>query len=149
MKHRLYEDALAIVIGTLFISLGVDMYSHVGLLTGGTAGLAFLIHYRSGIPFGPIFLAINIPFYYFSFRRMGWRFRSKTFCAVALVSSFSMLHPYFIHYLRPNLFYSAILGGFLMGTGFVVLFRHQASLGGVNVVARPPRRSRGRAADGS
>ncbi|NUU01016.1 YitT family protein [Herbaspirillum robiniae] len=134
VRHRVYEDALALVAGTLFISLGVNMYTHVGLLTGSTAGLAFLVHYLSGLPFGVVFFAINIPFYYFAFRRMGMRFMAKTFCAVALVSGFSLLHPQFIAYDRLNLFYSAVLGGLLIGSGFVMLFRHGASLGGVNVV---------------
>jgi uncharacterized membrane-anchored protein YitT (DUF2179 family) len=135
VRHTAYEDALALVIGTLFVSLGVNLYSHVGLLTGSTAGLAFLLHYVSGLPFGPIFFCINLPFYYFAFRRMGLRFTAKTFCAVALVSGLSMLHPLFIDYSRLQILYAAILGGLLMGTGFVVLFRHGASLGGINVVA--------------
>ncbi|MFL9926847.1 YitT family protein [Herbaspirillum lusitanum] len=135
VRHARHEDALALVIGTLFVSFGVTLYNHAGLLTGSTAGLAFLIHYLSGIPFGAIFFTINIPFYYFAFRRMGLRFTGKTFCAVALVSGFSMLHPHFIQLGELNLFYAAVLGGLLMGTGFVVLFRHGASLGGVNVVA--------------
>jgi len=135
IKHSHWEDATAIVIGTLFISFGVNLYTHAGLLTGSTAGLAFLIHYLSGIPFGPVFFVINLPFYYFAFKRMGWRFTVKTFCAVALVSGFSMLHLQFIRYASLDLFYAAILGGLLIGTGFIMLFRHQASLGGVNVVA--------------
>lgn len=134
VRHRPYEDVLALVVGTLFVSLGVNMYSHAGLITGSTAGLAFLLHYLSGLPFGVIFFTINIPFYYFAFRRMGARFMGKTFCAVALVSGFSLLHPHFIAYEKLDLFYCAILGGLMMGTGFVVLFRHGASLGGINVV---------------
>lgn len=134
-KHALYEDVFAMLTGTLFISLGVHMYSTVGLLTGGTAGLAFLVHYLSGIGFGPIFFLVNVPFFYFSLRSMGWRFTGKTIASVMLVSGWSMLHPHFIRYDMLNLFYCAILGGLLMGAGFVVLFRHSASLGGVNVAA--------------
>lgn len=134
LKHRWHEDTLALVIGTLFVSFGINLYAHAGLLTGSTAGLAFLLHYALKLPFGPVFFTINLPFYYFALRRMGWRFTVKTFCAVALVSGFTMMHPYFIQYERLNVFYCAILGGALMGTGFVVLFRHRASLGGVNVI---------------
>jgi uncharacterized membrane-anchored protein YitT (DUF2179 family) len=126
LRHRLYEDAFALIVGALLVSTGINLYSRVGLLTGGTAGLTFLIHYLSGLPFGPVFFTINLPFCYFS---------RKSLIASALVSGFSMAHPYLVQYEKLNLFYSAVLGGVLMGTGFVVLFRHQASLGGVNVVA--------------
>jgi uncharacterized membrane-anchored protein YitT (DUF2179 family) len=135
LRHRLYEDAFALIVGALLVSTGINLYSRVGLLTGGTAGLTFLIHYLSGLPFGPVFFTINLPFCYFSLRRMGKRFRRKSLIASALVSGLSMAHPYLVQYEKLNLFYSAVLGGVLMGTGFVVLFRHQASLGGVNVVA--------------
>ena len=41
--HRPHEDVQALVTGTLFVALGVVMFGQAGLLTGGTAGLAFLI----------------------------------------------------------------------------------------------------------
>jgi hypothetical protein len=52
LRHAWYDDALAFVTGTLFIAIGVTMFTHAGLLTGGTAGLAFLAHYATGIGFG-------------------------------------------------------------------------------------------------
>jgi uncharacterized membrane-anchored protein YitT (DUF2179 family) len=135
IRHRPYEDAVALVVGTLLVSLGVNLYNRAGLLTGGTAGLAFLIHCVCGWAFGPVFFVLNVPFQYFALRRMSRQFRIKTLCATLLVSGFSMLHPRFIHYDRLDLFYAAVLGAVLMATGFVVLFRHRASLGGVNIVA--------------
>ena len=87
------------------------------------------------LPFGAVFFAINLPFYYLAFRRMGWRFTAKTFCAVALVSVLAEVHVRFIHFSLVDPFYTAVFGGLLMGVGFIVLFRHGASLGGVNILA--------------
>jgi uncharacterized membrane-anchored protein YitT (DUF2179 family) len=133
--HSITEDILAILIGTLFVSFGIALFKLAGLLTGSTAGLAFLIHYLSGLPFGALFFVINVPFYYFALRRMGWRFTAKSFCAVALVSVFSEAHGRFIVIGQIEPFYAALFGGCLMGVGFIVLFRHQTSLGGVNILA--------------
>jgi uncharacterized membrane-anchored protein YitT (DUF2179 family) len=136
--HSLFEDVLAIFTGTLFVSLGVAMFNQVGLLTGGTAGLAFLLHYRTGLSFGLLFFLINLPFYWLAWRRMGWRFTLKTFCSVALVSVMSGLHPKLLSLATLTTvtpFYVAIIGGLMMGVGFIVLFRHQASLGGINILA--------------
>jgi uncharacterized membrane-anchored protein YitT (DUF2179 family) len=133
--HSLFEDVLAIFTGTLFVSLGVAMFNEAGLLTGGTAGLAFLLHYRTGLPFGWLFFLINLPFYWLAWRRMGWQFTLKTFCSVALVSVMSGLHPKLLQLSAITPFYVALIGGLLMGVGFIVLFRHQASLGGVNILA--------------
>lgn len=135
LHHTLAEDVLAILIGSLFVSFGVVMFNQAGLLTGGTAGLAFLIHYASGIAFGPIFFVINLPFYILAFKRLGWQFTVKTFCAVALVSLLTGLHQKFVLFSPLTPFYVAVIGGSLMGAGFLILFRHHASLGGVNILA--------------
>ncbi len=134
-KHSLAEDIFAIVTGTLFISFGIVLFKKAGLLTGGTSGIAFLAYYLAAIPFGVAFFVINLPFYILALMRMGWRFTVKTFCAVALVSVMSETHGLFIEIGKLQPFYAAVIGGLMLGMGFIVLFRHQASLGGVNILA--------------
>ncbi len=132
--HRLHEDVQALVTGALFVALGVILFGQAGLLTGGTAGLAFLIRYATGLDFGVAFFLINLPFYVFAWRRMGPVFTFKTFAAVALMSLFAHFLPRGIafEYLSPPL--AAVLGGLLCGAGMLMLFRHKASLGGLNVL---------------
>jgi len=132
--HRPYEDAQALATGTLFVALGVVLFGQAGLLTGGTAGIAFLIRYSTGMDFGLAFFLVNLPFYLFAWRRMGAEFTLKTFAAVALLSLFAHLLPRGIAfaYLSPVL--AAVLGGLLCGAGMLMLFRHHASLGGMNVL---------------
>lgn len=134
VPHNLVEDVLAIFTGTVLVSLGVALFKQAGLFTGGTAGMAFLIHYASGIDFGWIFFLVNLPFYWFAIKRMGWKFTLKTFISVALVSVMSGLHPMVVQLSTLTPYYAAIIGGSLMGVGFIVLFRHQASLGGINIL---------------
>lgn len=135
ISHTLLEDVLALLIGTLMVSFGVIMLRQAGALTGGTAGMAFLLHYATHISFGAAFFLLNLPFYYLAIRRMGWQFTIKTFCAVAMVSLFSDLHPLFIHFDHLQPIYATLFGNLIMGLGFIVLFRHRASLGGVNILA--------------
>lgn len=135
VSHTLLEDVLAIVMGTLMVSFGVILLRQSGALTGGTAGMAFLLHYLTHVSFGTAFFLINLPFYWLAIRRMGWQFTLKTFCAVGLVSLFSGLHPLFIHVDHLQPFYATLFGNMIMGIGFIVLFRHKASLGGVNILA--------------
>ncbi|MBC3806501.1 YitT family protein [Undibacterium seohonense] len=134
VPHNLFEDVLAIFTGTLLVSLGVALFNQAGLFTGGTAGLAFLIHYATGLSFGTVFFVVNLPFYWLAWKRMGWRFTLKTFISVALVSLMSGLHPKMVQLSQFTPLYIALIGGSLMGVGFIVLFRHQASLGGINIL---------------
>lgn len=134
-RHMLYEDVLAVLIGTLFVALGVHMYSEAVLLVGGSAGLALLLQYVTGIDFWLVFSLVNLPFYVLAFWRMGWRFALRTFLAVSLVSLFTRLMPEWvgITYLDP--LYAAIVGGGITGTGLLILFRHHTGLGGLNILA--------------
>jgi len=142
-RHSHFEDLQALLSGTLLIALAVLMYRHAGLLSGGTAGLAFLGHYASGWRFGTLFFLINLPFYWLAWRQMGRAFSVKTFLAVLLLSAESELLPGLVSFQTLEPLYAAVMGGLLMGTGFLILFRHRASLGGVGILALALQERRG------
>ncbi len=120
--------------GTLFVALGVIMFRHAGLLTGGTAGLAFVLHYATGWNFSLLFLLVNLPFYGLAWRRMGPMFTLKTFAAVGLLAAFVQWLPRWIAFDQLSTGFASVAGGLLMGAGMLMLFRHRASLGGFNVL---------------
>lgn len=133
--HTALDDAQALITGTLFVSLGLALFKHAGLVTGGTAGLAFIAHYATALPFGVAFFLINLPFYALAWQRMGARFTLKTFAAVGLLSAFSEAMPVLLQLQQVQPVFAALGGGLLMGAGMLMLFRHHASLGGLNMVA--------------
>ncbi|MFG6159009.1 YitT family protein [Halomonas sp. 1390] len=133
--HRLHEDVMAMLVGTLFVALGVSFYTQAMLLTGSTAGLAFLLQYATGWRFGVGFFLINLPFYWLAIRRMGWSFTLRTFVAIALVSVFSELTAGWVSFQSIQPLYAALMGGSLIGIGMLVLFRHRTSLGGINILS--------------
>lgn len=134
-RHKLHEDIFAMLIGTMLVSLGIAFYSQVQLTTGSSAGLALLLQYITGIPFGWLFFAINLPFYALAYFRMGLPFTLKTIASVALVSVFSSQIPGWIGIERIDPLFAALVGGGLMGLGILSLFRHKASVGGINILA--------------
>lgn len=134
-RHSLLEDVLAILTATCLVSLGLRFVSQAGLLTGGTSGVALLLTRLTPLTFGQLFALLNLPFFWLGIRQMGWRFTVKTFASILLVSAATdrlqlVLKVDWIHPL-----YAAVLGGFLMGIGLLILFRHQACLGGLNILA--------------
>ncbi|MCB0137952.1 MAG: YitT family protein [Caldilineaceae bacterium] len=134
-RHMLYEDVLALLLGAIFVALGVHMYSEAVLLVGGSAGLALLLHYVTGIDFWLVFSLVNLPFYILAFLRLGWRFVLRTFVAVSLVSLFTHLMPGWVGIDHLDPLYAAIVGGGITGTGLLILFRHHTGLGGLNILA--------------
>ncbi len=135
LRHSHAEDALALLSGTALIALAVALFQHAQLLSGGTAGIAFLLHYGTGWGFGPVFFVLNLPFYVLAWRRLDRAFLFKTMIAVALLSVQTELMPYLIVFEQVRPLNAALLGGVLLGVGFLILFRHRASLGGVGILA--------------
>lgn len=135
VPHSLLEDSMALAIGTFVISFGLLLLKEAHAVTGGISGIAFLVHYATGMRFGVALFLLNLPFYYFGWKRMGKAFVLRTFCAVGLLSLFVELNALFIHIDRIDPVYATLLGNVLIGVGFVILFRHRASLGGVNILA--------------
>ncbi|MEQ9636523.1 MAG: YitT family protein [Devosia marina] len=134
-RHKLHEDIFAMLIGTMLVSLGIAFYAQVQLTTGSSAGLALLLQYITGIPFGWLFFAINLPFYALAWWRMGLPFTLKTIASVAMVSYFTSQIPGWIGIERIDPLFAALVGGGLMGLGILSLFRHKASVGGINILA--------------
>lgn len=134
-KHSLIEDAQGIIYGTTMAAFGIVILTHLGLVTGQTAGLAVLISYATGWGFGPVFFAINLPFYVLGYLRMGLGFTVKTFAAVALLSALSLWLPGQVSFATLNPWVGAVLFGFLSASALLALFRHGASLGGIGIVA--------------
>ncbi|NVK00880.1 MAG: YitT family protein [Oceanospirillaceae bacterium] len=134
-KHTLFEDLQAIFTGAIAVALGVLFLKQAGLLTGGTTGLAILIHYSTGLNFGLTLFCVNLPFYILAVKRMGWRFTLKTLFAVFLVSIMAEFIPIWLKIDAIDPIFAAVGGGLLVGMGLLIVFRHKASMGGFNVLA--------------
>jgi uncharacterized membrane-anchored protein YitT (DUF2179 family) len=143
LAHTWLDDGHALIAGSLFVALGLTMFAHAGLLTGGVAGLAFLASYASGLSLALCFFAFSLPFFWLSWRRLGREFTAKSFCAVALVSTCTALAPRVVRFELLNPWVASVLGGFLIGFGLLALLRHRASVGGVNILAQWLQQARG------
>jgi uncharacterized membrane-anchored protein YitT (DUF2179 family) len=132
--HRVHEDLQALLAGSLLAALGIVLFNQAGLLAGGTVGLALLLNYASGMDLSLAMLVINAPFYAIACLHMGREFTLKTLAAVAVTALFVHLLPNGIAFSLLSPVLAAVLGGLLAGMGMLILFRHRASLGGLNVV---------------
>lgn len=134
-RHTAAEDLQGLIAGSMIAALGLYLLAKVGLLTGGMAGLAFVLHYWSGLSFGLLFFVLNLPFYILSLRRVGVDFTLKTFAAVGFTSFLVEIESRFLVIESIALVWAAVLGGLLLGFGLLALYRHRASLGGLGILA--------------
>ncbi len=142
-RHSLFEDAQALLVAPMFVAFAVMLFQHAGLLTGGTVGLAFLVHYIYDWPMAWVVFLINLPFYAFAWRAMGTVFTLKTFFCVGLLSVYTAVLPTVVTLAHVDRLFAAVMGGFLVGVGLLMIIRHKASLGGLGVLALYLQNTRG------
>lgn len=135
LRHTAAEDVVAMLLATFVASLGVFLLHAGGAVTGGTAGLALLLGYATGLPFGVVFLVLNLPFLALGAWKRGRAFAIRTAVCIVLVSAWAFVHPLAMPGLRVDPLYGAPAGDLLIGIAMLMLFRHGASLGGLNTLA--------------
>jgi uncharacterized membrane-anchored protein YitT (DUF2179 family) len=135
VPHSFLEDVLGLLIGTFVVSLGLFLLRTGAVVTGGTAGFSLLLSQVVPVPFGVLFAGVNLPFFLLAMRGKGWRFTVYSAVAIALVSVLSTLQASFVPLAAIQPAYVAMAGNILCGVGLLILFRHNSSLGGFNIVA--------------
>ena len=135
VPHSLVEDVLAVAVGSFLVSLGVYLLEATGAVTGGAPGLALLLGHVLPVPFGVVYVALSVPFLVLAAARVGAGFTVRSVAAVGAVAAFSLLHPRALALEQVDVVYGNLVGHLAVGVGLVVLFRHDASLGGFGVVA--------------
>lgn len=129
-----------VIFGSAVFSLGFDLFLEpAGINCGGVSGVAMLIVYATESKFltiGILSAAINIPLFFFGFKKIGKYFFFSSLLGMAVTSIcfdlFARLIP--VPVIDPLL--AGIFGGVMIGAGLGVVFLAGASTGGVDIVAR-------------
>lgn len=133
--HSAAEDVFALLEAAILFALGVMLLKAAGLVTGSTSGLSLLISYWTGLRFGWIFAAVNLPFMIFAFFTLGRAFVFKTTCLYLLISVLTLITPDLMVMNHVHPVVAALAGGTVIGNGILVAARHNASAGGIGALA--------------
>jgi uncharacterized membrane-anchored protein YitT (DUF2179 family) len=133
-RHTIIEDVHALLIGTSFIAVGLTLLKTAGLVTGGIAGIALIVSYLGGWPVGVVFFVLNLPFYVFAQRALGWMFMFKTLAVNVALTGLTLALPYWLRLKGVDPIFAAVFGGTIIGMGILALARHRASVGGIGVL---------------
>lgn len=135
LRHTWVDDSFGIATGALVASIGVALLHAAGAVTGGTVGLGLLLTYAFGLPFPIVYVLLNLPFMGLAFWKRGLSFTVRTIVSFSLLAAFSALNSAMFGSLTLHPVYGVIVGNILCGVGMLMLFRHNASLGGLNTLA--------------
>ena len=134
-KHTWYEDLFGIATGSILLAIGIHMLKEGHILTGGTVGLALLLTKTFHISMSVIYDLISIPFFILGIWKKGWRFATRSFINILVVSYLVSVMPRYIHMDHINPLVIAVVANTILGMGLLAIFRHNSSLGGFNITA--------------
>ena len=151
-KKHLYSEAkdyFYITLGLLLLTIGWTFFLlPYEIVTGGVTGISALIFYATngnghGIPIMWSYFIINACLLFMALKILGWRFLMKTIYATVMLSIFLgiaqdlITRPdgTLIKLLGDQDFMSLIIGCCFTGTSLAIVFLHNGSTGGTDIVA--------------
>ncbi len=134
------KDMFFLALGILMYSIGYSAYIlPEKVVMGGVAGAAALIYYATGIPTGTSILVLNAALLFIAFSALTKQFFWRTIIGVGFMSLFiSILQPFFaanpIMTPGEDKFMHVLIGALLGGGGLGVVFSHNGSTGGTDIL---------------
>lgn len=133
------KNSFYLLFGSSFIALSVVLFFLPNsITTGGTPGMAILLHHLTGFSIGSMIIAINVPLLIWGGKYLGKVFAIKTIIAIVLISFFIDLFANLFTFepLTSNILLASIFGGLIIGLGVGFIIKANASAGGSTIIAR-------------
>lgn len=134
------KDFMFIVFGILSYAVGYTAFIlPERVVMGGVSGLSALIYYATNIPAGISIFVLNITLLIIAFSALTKQFVVRTIIGVILLSMFiGALQPFFQAYpiitAGEDKFMHVLIGGILGGAGLGIVFSHNGSTGGTDII---------------
>lgn len=133
------KNSINIIAGSLALALGVVLFFlSNSITTGGTPGIALLLHHLSGLSIGTLIILVNIPLLILGIKYIGKLFAFRTIVSIILLSIFVDLFSIYlkIESITSNNLLASVFGGIFIGIGVGMILRGDSSVGGSTIIAR-------------
>lgn len=131
------SDLLFIVIGNIFVAVGVSCFTAPGNIpAGGFTGIATVLHSLFSFPIGTSVLLMNIPIFILAAGKFGLKFLYKSIISTVIMTVFIDLFSVFLPFYKGEMIISSVFGGVMMGLGLAIIFLRGATTGGVDILAK-------------
>ena len=139
LRHQ-YKDMFFITLGILMYAFGYTAFilpEHV--VMGGVAGISALLFYAFKLPPGITIWVLNLTMLVIAYRALSKQFVVRTVIGVTILSALvGVLQPFFEQFpvITPgeDKFMHVLIGGALGGAGLGIVFSHNGSTGGTDII---------------
>ena len=138
-RHQ-YKDMFFITLGIFMYAFGYTAFvlpEHV--VMGGVAGISALLFYAFKLPPGITIWVLNLTMLVIAYRALSKQFVIRTIIGVTILSFLvGVLQPFFEQYpvitAGEDKFMHVLIGGALGGAGLGIVFSHNGSTGGTDII---------------
>lgn len=135
MKLKTFRKLVIITIGAILFAAAIEAFLIPNqIIDGGIVGISLLTAHLTGINFGILLIALNLPFLVMGYKYLGKTFVLYTSYAIVVGSISTQL----MHGIKPvtsDPLLAAIFGGIILGVGIGLVIRTGGSLDGTEIVA--------------
>ncbi len=145
INAKTFFDYFYITIGTMLYAFGWAVFMlPYKLVTGGVTGIGALVFYATGLPVSYTYFAINVLLLIAALKILGLKFMTKTIYAIIVLTivldlaqkAVTLPNGEMYQLLGPGeAFMSIIIGAVFTGTALAIIFLHNGSTGGTDIVA--------------
>ena len=141
---RTLKEYILITLGIIIYTCGWTIFlTPNNMFGGGVSGISAIIQFATGIKMGYSYFVINAVLLILALKILGWRFLMKTIYAISMLSLMLGVAQdiitnddgSMIRLLGDQDFMSLIIGCCFTGTALAVVFLHNGSTGGTDIVA--------------
>lgn len=145
------QDYIFITLGTLLYAVGYCSFVlPERVVIGGVTGLGSIVYFLTGWPFaiGVVQYSINILLLFFAWKVVGKRFVMHTIFGATMLSVFITIMPFLLPHtiqadgafvvlplIEGQSFMNVVIGALMAGAGLGLVFIHNGSTGGSDIVA--------------
>ena len=140
LKKQGYKDLFFIVLGILSYSFGFTAFIlPEQVVMGGVTGISALLYYAFGFPPGVSIWVLNVTLLLIAMRALTRQFTVRTIIGVTLLAVMvGALQPVFQQFpiitAGEDKFMHVLIGGALGGAGLGLVFAHNGSTGGTDII---------------
>ncbi|QCR33803.1 YitT family protein [Lysinibacillus sp. SGAir0095] len=130
------KKGLAIIVGSIFLSLGINVFlTPYEILDGGIIGLSLIIYYLFNLKIGLMIIVLSIPIFvlaWFKYKPYFFNSLHGLLISSVVIDLFKPLRSL----IRLDPMMSSILGGIFVGIGIGLMLRFETSTGGTDLLAQ-------------
>ena len=139
-RKQMVKDYFFITFGILLYAIGFNAFIlPEKVVMGGMTGASSLLYYAFGLPPGVMLWFMNVALLILAYKALSKQFVLRTIVGVTIISIFiDALRPVFMAHpvitAGEDKFMHVLIGGMLSGAGLGIVFSHNGSTGGTDIL---------------